>query len=186
MMKFIAPIIAVAIALAVFFGYIDPSYDDIKEVGREVAQYDEALAKSRELESVRDDLLITYNGFEEGQLDRLRKLLPDNVDNVRLILDIDSVASKFGLVLRNVSISEVSKEVNVGSLSEPDGLEDGFDSVSSIDVSFSVASSYENFLTFLKELEQSLRLVEVTSLSFEASEIDLYEFKISLKTYWLK
>ena len=180
MMKFIAPIVAIVVAIAVFFGYIDPTYEEIKGIREEVSQYDEALAKSRELEAVRDQLLITYNGFDEEELARLKKLLPDNVDNVRLIMDIDSIASRYGLVLRGVSVSETAQTPDAVPAASTE------DAVAFIDVSFSVTSSYENFLTFLEELERSLRLVDVTSLSFESSEIDLYEFKVNLRTYWLR
>ena len=50
-----------------------------------------------------------------------------------------------------------------------------------------VTASYDNFIAFLKDLEKSLRLVDVVSLTFTAPESSpTYDFTIGLKTYWLK
>src|SRR5687767_12115956 len=105
MARFITPIILLLIAAAIFFGYISPAYKDTKTVRSEIGEYEEALSQSKELQASRDELLTKYNTFEARDLERLKKFLPGNVDNVRLVMDIDSIASKYGMILRNVSIA---------------------------------------------------------------------------------
>ncbi len=179
MIRLFVPILLVGVALGLFFGYIDPTYTKIKTLQAEEARFDQALEQSRELQSVRDSLLSRYNTFPTGELRRLEKMLPDNVDNVRLILDIDSMAARYNMRTRNVTISGANGEEN-----EVIGGNQG--AVGSVILSFSVAAEYDNFLRFLRDLEQSLRIVDLVGLSFDSSEGDAYTFNVSLKTYWLK
>jgi Tfp pilus assembly protein PilO len=142
--------------------------------------YDQALNQSRELQEIRDSLLSRYNTFSQQDIDRLKKLLPDHVDNVRLILDIDGIASKYNMRTRNVKVSEVGSED-----SKIIGTNQSF--VDSVVLSFSVASTYNNFVLFIKDLESSLRIVDLEGLSFtSAGEGEVFNFNVSIKTYWLK
>ena len=167
------------VALGLFFGYIDPAYQNIKELRSEEKVYDEALNQSRELQKIRDSLLSRYNTFSQQDLGRLEKLLPDHVDNVRLILDIDSIASKYNMRTRNVIVSGTNPEgSNVIGANQSD--------VDSVILSFSVAATYENFIRFIKDLELSLRIVDLVGLSFSATEGEAFDFNVSIKTYWLR
>lgn len=167
------------VALGLFFGYIDPAYQNIKELRSEEKVYDEALNQSRELQRIRDSLLSQYNTFSQQDLDRLEKLLPDHVDNVRLILDIDSIASKYNMRTRSVIVSGTNPEgSNVIGANQSD--------VDSVILSFSVAATYENFIRFIKDLELSLRIVDLVGLSFSATEGEAFDFNVSIKTYWLR
>lgn len=176
-MKFLTPILLVIVAGAVFFLYIDPQYANVKKLKAEAAQYDQALNNSKQLQTVRDELLSKYNTFSTSDITKLQKMLPDNVDNVRLILDIDGIASKYGMTIRNVLIDQTKPATDLG----PDESK-----YQSIALRFSVNSTYDNFRNFLADLEQSLRIVDVVGVSFNASDTDFSEYGISLKTYWLK
>lgn len=162
-------------------------YVEIKEVLKEEEKFDKALDKSKELKEVRDALLSRYNTFSTNDLDRLGKLLPDHVDNVRLVLDIDHIASTYGMRIKNVNISVVKEDNDRqrGVIGPDDKLYE------SVGLSFSITSSYDILKQFIKDLEKSLRIVDVMSISLtsvETEEItnDLYNYDIGLKTYWLK
>jgi len=185
MIKLTFPILFILLAVGLFFVYIDPTYKDIQNTLKEEAKFDQALDKSRELQEVRDKLLSKYNAFSTSDLDRLSKLLPDHVDNVRLVLDIDHIASTYGMRLKNVAIS--AKEDRHEDVIGPDT-----NPYKSVSLSFSIASTYDNLKQFIKDLERSLRIVDVTSIALESLETvtggsgELYSYNISLKTYWLK
>ncbi len=179
-MKLFTPILFLAIAGAIFFLYINPTYVGMQSVLAEQSQFDAALSRSRELQDVRDQLLSRYNTFPQTDLARLQKLVPDHVDNVRLILDFDSMASKYGMRVRNVVIETPNERVSRDQLG-PD--ENTYESVI---LSFNVSGSYDTFRQYLADLEKSLRLVDVVGLSFTANETGIYEFTFHIKTYWLK
>lgn len=182
MTKLAFPIIFILLAAGLFFTYIDPAYKDVKKIIVEEQRFDEALDKSKELQEVRNKLLSKYNTFSTNDLDRLKKLLPDNVDNVRLVLDIDHIASTYGMRIKDVAISAVD-ERQAGVIGQNDAP------YRSVNLSFSVLSSYENMINFIKNIEKSLRIVDITDISFTQPRADsdnLYEYHIGIKTYWLK
>jgi len=168
------------VSAGLFVYYIDPLYKETQVLEEEKNQYDEALNKSKELRSIRDALLSKYNTFSAEDLERLNKLLPDTVDNVKLIMEINGIASRYGMVLKEVALSVVSSE-DSKEIFGPDEKNYG-----SINIGFSVASVYNNFIAFIEDLEKSLRVVDVVSISFQSSETDFYKYSVNLEIYWLK
>lgn len=179
-MRTLLPVLFVLIAAGIFFGFIDPSYDRIRELRAEEAQFDQALNRSKELQQVRDQLLSRYNTFAQSDLERLEKMLPDNVDNVRLVLDFDSIAARYGMRLRNIALEVDESRADRGQVGADDA------DYQSVVLSFSVTGDYNAFRGFLEDLEQSLRLVDVTSVTFSASPTGSYDYSVGVKTYWLK
>ncbi len=179
-MRTLLPIIFILIAGAIFFGYIDPAYRLVQERRVEEVRFDLALTRSRELQQTRDQLLSRYNTFSNEDLDRLEKLLPNNIDNVRLILDFDALASQYGMRVRNVGI-ETAEAGAAGALTVADDL--GYGTLTLV---FTVTTTYEKFRAFLEDLERSLRLVDVTAITFSSTESGLYDYSLSIQTYWLK
>lgn len=112
------------------------------------------------------------------ETEKLEKLLPDHFDNIRLIMDIDAIASKYNVLIRKVDVS------NAGSTES--GLGKNTDSYNSLSLDFTIEATYDNFQRFLDDLTNSLRMVDVTNLSFQASSLNLFRYSLSLKTYWLK
>lgn len=157
--------------------------DSVKPLLAEVAQYDEALTNEALFRQAREQLSEKENSFPVDGRERLAKLLPDTVDSVRLIIDIDNLALKYGLRLKNV-------KVNTGGASQTQDLTNmlGADQgkYSAMSLSFSVTAPYENFVAFVKQLERSLRLMDITSIAFNSSEANLYDYNVTIKTYWLK
>lgn len=186
-MRFITAIFLIIGAGAVFFFYTKPAYDGLDALRAQVAQYDQALEKSKELLQVQSNLLAQYNNFTEEDKDRLQKLLPDTVDNIQLILDISSLAVRHGLTLENVDVDKVSTTNSNSGSGTIGGDERPYDSIS---LKFSTRSSYANFQAFLKDLEASLRIVDLTTLSISKGDTtsgsQIYQYDITLKTYWLK
>jgi Tfp pilus assembly protein PilO len=179
-MKLFTPVLFVLIAIALFFLYIDPEYVKLKELLEEQSQIDQALNRSKELQDERDKLLARYNTFPQTELDNLQKLLPDHLDNVRLILDLDSIASRYGMRVRGVSIEGDTSRTQRNELG-PDTS-----AYESVVMSFSVTGTYDTFRNFLSDLEKSLRLVDVVGLSFSATPTGVYDYNLKVKTYWLK
>ncbi|MBL7045317.1 MAG: type 4a pilus biogenesis protein PilO [Parcubacteria group bacterium] len=184
MVKLTFPVLFIVLAIGLFFVYVDPTYKEVQNTLIEEERFDQAFDKSKELQAVRDKLLSKYNTFSSNDLDRLSKLLPDHVDNVRLVLDIDHIASTYGMRMKNVVVD--SQEERQEGVIGPDTSEH-----QSIALLFSVSSSYESLKLFIRDLERSLRIVDITGISLTSATAiegsnNLYEYNIALKTYWLK
>lgn len=185
---------AFAVAIGIFFMYTQPTYDATRSVQAEVEQYNQALNKAAELQQVKQALLTRYNSFNPEDLSRLQKLLPDHVDNVRLVLDLDSLAARHGMALQSVVISSPKGDSTEGTASGAIGT--GRQKYDSLTLRFSTRASYPAFVKFLEDIESSLRIVDLVSLNLSpettssASDTPtgepMYRYDITLRTYWLK
>jgi hypothetical protein len=109
---------------------------------------------------------------------------------VALILDLDNLAARFGMPIQNVDVSTpASAASNQSGIASRGSNGQKFDSVT---IRFTTHGTYNNFMSFLKGLEQSLRIVDLTTLrlspdaSVSSTGDPLYTFEISLRTYWLR
>jgi Tfp pilus assembly protein PilO len=173
-----------------------PTYNDIKELRTEGKSYNEALGNSKALQSERDKLTAKYNSFNKEDLDKLEKLLPENVDNIRLILEIEQLAAPYGMALRNVQYNKAETSTTAQNSPFAAGVARQQDrkDYGTFDLEFTTYGSYANFLKFLRALENNLRIVDISSISFSANNpvtpqkaaSDVYEYNLKIRTYWLK
>jgi len=204
MMRFVMPIILIGISVTLFFAYTNPINDKISANNTLIASYDEALGNSKTLKSQRDKLTQVYNGINPDNLVKLQKLLPDNVDNIRLILEIQQIASPYGMTLSNVkydaSDSNSSSPVVATGVGAPvvaggAGANKSSSDYGTFNLEFSTSATYDNFISFTKDLESNLRIVDISSISFssensssaaKAGTPEVYKYDFKIKTYWLK
>lgn len=174
-------ILFILMAVATFFFYTEDKYAEIKQAKLDIIDYEEALKQSRDILDKREVLLEKYKAFKKEDLDNLKKLLPDHIDNVQLILDLNNIAKKYGMTLKTIKV-----ETGPDSAFES-GNQTGKTAFGAITVSFKVSSDYETFVSFLQDVEKSLRIVDVTDLTFTSPDKTTnYDFGITIKTYWLK
>ena len=177
-MKQVIPILLIIGSFALIFFFVIPQYKVVQNEKALIASLNSALTNSRQVQGLRDSLLTKYNTISDVELDRLKKILPDHVDNVRLILEFDRIALRNGMVLQNVSTQEGSK--TKGSFGPDESL------FGKLRIRFSVIGQYDSLVNFLTEIEQSLRVVDIVALSFTRGKGDLNEYEIEVETYWLK
>lgn len=203
MMRFIMPIILIIISITLFFVFANPLYSEISVLRGEVASYNEALDNSKALENERDKLTAKYNAINPENLAKIAKLLPENVDNIRLILEIEQIALPYGMVLKDVQYDTAETEANTaggapiqgGGVTRTSPKDYGI-----FDLSFSTTGTYNNFINFTKDLEKNLRIVDMSSISFSSNNLvvassnpnsktvstEVYKYDFKIKTYWLK
>jgi hypothetical protein len=181
-MKSLTPIILILDSVGLFFWYIYPKYDEVKALQVEQQDYQAKIDKSLQLKKMRDELMKKYNAMDPNDLEKLKKILPDTVDNVRLIIDIDNIASQYGMVIRSIAINSDAKTAETGK--KVIDLQDK--SYGSLTLSFTTTAPYDVFLKFLTDLEESQRIVDIVSLSVTADKTEAYSYSVTLKTYWLR
>ncbi len=187
--KTIISVVGIVGALGIFFFYTKPTYDSAQAQRTQNAEYDAALVKANELQERKEVLLKKYNDFLPEDRDRLQKLLPDHVDNVRLILDLDNIASRRGMALQNVVVSTPgagqSTQSAVGTIS---AARQKYDVLTT---RFSTQGTYAALQQLMTDLETSLRLMDLVDLKVAAgadvgASEQLHSFEVTLRTYWLK
>ena len=173
-MKIIIPVILILVSGGIYLGYINGVYDQIKELKVEEEQYAEALKRSEDLNAIHDRLLTIYNGISTRDLERLEKLLPDTIDSIRLLIDMDGIAAKNGLTLSGLSAQPESTDNEPGT-------------VGVVQMQFSTIASYQKFKDFMRDVESSLRVFDINSLSFNqtAGGGDNFNYSVDISTYWM-
>lgn len=180
-MRLILPAILIIISLGTFFVFTNPHYQSIKSYKDQIGQYDEALNNEMKLEQDRDALSTKYHNFPLDTQQRLMKLLPDNADNIRLIIDIQKIAVANGVNVISTAFDSSSAK------SAPSDQRVAQKDYGVFDLEFSITGSYKNFLQFLKAIESNLRIIDIQSISFSSGDAkDTYTYDIKIKTYWLR
>ncbi len=191
MNKGVAPILLLILAVGVYFTFTKSKVDEIKSIKTVNAGYEEALENVEKLIKVRDGVLKTYNSIDEVDRRRLDKIIPNNIDNVRLIIDIKGIGEQHGLTLRNVKTSAKSAATTnsangVGIGSEVSAYGSDSSKYETVTLSFEVAASYKSFVELLKSIESSLRILDISKIDIIANDTNIYDYEVELKTYWLK
>lgn len=170
------------------------SEQTIAELKVEKNRYDEALEKTRNIERARDGLEAKYNSIGKEGEERINTMLPRGIDSVRLIVDIDNIARFYGLTMSNIKVADPKDR---GRTSEEVESAPKPGSYSFVNLDFEVEGSYESLANFLKDLGESLRILDVTKVTIESAKPKLiegqkigpeelvYKMKIILKAYYL-
>ncbi len=197
-MNIIAPIFLILASVGIFYGYTDPNYRgenipaNIVNLMSERKQYADMLANSNNLMAERNRLVEINNNLPSNDLERLKKLLPDHIDNVRLIIDVNGIASKYGLNIREIKIednntnSNIGNINNVGSANSSNALGPDNNPYGTLTLKFKIIAPYDKFRSFIKDMQKSLRIVDIVGISFDSTETGYYDYGVTIKTYWIK
>lgn len=209
-MRFLLPIILIVAAIGMFIGFTNPVYVDVQNLSNQAESYNEALANSKLLQAKRDELTNSYNNFSRSNVEALEKMVPDSVDNIGLIQEIQRLALRLGIIVKNVNFDpnqvgledgafeeglqqddvqvatqSTQNKTNRGAV-ETNGLFDTFF------LEFTIEGSYSDFVSFLAELEKNLRIVDISQIDFTATSLDsdgnfsdVYDYTFTTKTYRL-
>jgi Tfp pilus assembly protein PilO len=192
MTRFIFPILMTLAAIGLFLLYTEGAYQRVATLRTQVTEYDAALNNSHKLLKVRDDLAQKYSSFSLEDKTRLEKLMPDNVDNIRLILNIDKIAKQYGMLPSDIKFDATATEKGSVDASKPRTPAEAKEldrPYGTFDLEFSVSGNYQKFLSFLHDLEQSLRIIDVEAIAFAGADslgTGTYRYTFKIKTYWLK
>jgi Tfp pilus assembly protein PilO len=173
-------------AAAIFWQWTLPAYEQIKILEEEKAVVEEALANSRQLQKLRDEILSQYNIVSQDELNRLNKLLPSQLDTDSLITMLESRAQAHGLLLKKIDTVSSARQAQTsqGQLGQEGALIAAPPLYETAPLIFPISGPYNSVISFLKDLEKNIRLIDVGSLSFSSAAADIYEFNVSAKLYF--
>ena len=189
--------ILIVLAIGIYFTVTRSILNDTKSIQTVNTQYAGAIANAEQLIKVREEVLHAYNTISADNKERLEKMVPDTVDNIRLIIDLNNVAGRHGLLLKgvtavaandstskqpaaapNIPSGRILTPANTGNIPTP--------TLDSVTINFSVDAPYLEFISFLQDLEANLRIMELSHLGLTTDDTGKYSFTVELKTYWLR
>jgi len=184
MFRTITPILSIAIALFVFFFFVQPRLDTIKLLRAEAQQYEDAVERATELNALLSNLITQKNSINQVNQERLNALIPTEIDEVRLLVDLNEIARSHNMLIGNIQVDQGDSNNSAETESENGGIVDIENFVHS-DISFGLIGTYEQFKEMLRDIEQSLIRMEVINITFNAGEGTLQQFDVTVRAYAL-
>lgn len=196
----------IVLAVGIFLTVTKGVLDDAGAIAAQNAQYQKSIAKWDELRKQRAAISAQYDAVSDADKQVLNKMLPDSVDNIRLIIDMNNIANEHKLVLKGVKASSPSSDTTTapdssatrrltpgpagasapGGLNTLDATKSGGPTLQTVAITFSVSATYAQFLDLMTALEKNLRLMDLTHLTLSANNTGTYDYSVELQTYWLK
>ena len=171
----IFPLTLFFIALAVSFWVLWPLYGDTLAALELKKQNQNNLAERKKLTQNLERLIGQYNE-RRSDVASLNKAIPLDQNIPELLVNLEAIASENGLIFSGVNFkSKDLKAVGIKTLI----------------MEIKVKGSYPAFQSYLKALEKSLRIFDVTIVSFNGiapgqtgAKIDNLEFNLTVNTYY--
>jgi len=183
----ILAVVAFATALGIFFFYVNPTLSGpVNDTKVGIASDDRALAAAGAFATKVAKLTKAQEDIGAENLASLFLMLPDSVNNIGLILDLNALAARSGVSISHIEVSPLA-ENSATSASSAATLPTGAQNLEqSLDFSLTVESSYAAFKTFLDALEKSKRLLDVQDISIQGSDTGVYTYLLKVRLYWLR
>lgn len=182
----ILPMITFILALAIFFAYVNPTWTgSIAAAQQTIATDNQALVAAAHYTAQQNQLAAARDAIDPTALASLQALLPDSVDNVGLILDLNALASRSGLSVSNI---DVVTNATGNTSQAPSGTlpATAQGAVSSVDLSLSALGTFSALQSFLVGIEKSARLLDVHDLTVKGSDTGVYTYQMTIRLYWLR
>jgi len=188
MFRILIPIILIIAAGLVGFFYIKPLYFETVSSLAYKMDIDNALQKNKEIEETVVKLRADISSISQSDFDKLEVILPDNIDKIRLLNDINTITLRHGIPFNNLSVneSEISEEIS-------DKIDGKKATLKALLIKFTASTaSYNTFKLFLEDIERSMKLMDINSISFSAHDPDAinpsgsYSYDVSFNAYWIE
>lgn len=200
-MRFLFPLAFILVAVLLGYFIVNPLYQDVLQLRTDVATYNSAISSSADLQNTRDSLVSSYKNISQGDKDRLAHLIPDSMNNLEFVLEVEKMANAHGMPIDNITFAKKDIKPVVATASQIVIQDNTLNPEANLPygifpVDFETQGTYSNFVLFLKDMEYNLRLVDVKSASFTVPEpgvkldpgVDpnIHTYKVKAETYWLK
>ena len=150
-------LILIFLAIGLFYTFTVPQWGKVQVLQVSARDYQNVIHNVQQIAEIRDRLLVSYDAIPKSQIDRLSKALPDDLSTVNLAVNLDTIAARYGISIKNIQIdNSVSPNATIvlPEYSKP------YDKIT---VSFSFISYYANFVRFLADLD-------CTSIGFNGAD----------------
>lgn len=181
--KLIVIIATVICSGLIVFLLIFPAFEKIRTLGAELKLEKESLDREKEAVEQLSVLEKEYLAVLEERK-KIGDILPQDRDIPGLLVQLEAISSENGLVLEAVNFVEEKPKIFLG---EGEVLVTEY---KTLDVSLDLLGSYKAFKSFIKAVEENIRLMDIVSSDFagegEGGTVasNILSFNVKLKTYY--
>ncbi len=161
----------------------DCSFDGITVLKQDRVSYIEGLKNAQDLEKRRKELEDKYNSVTDDERNRLEALVPNNVDNIKLIIELETIAKRYGILIEDPKLEADTNAPLNSSAGAGQNLR-GNSAVAAVSsgtsnnlygffsIDFTVRTNYTQMKQLLGDIEKNLRLMEPTDITVKVPPPD--------------
>jgi hypothetical protein len=180
----ILPALALMIAIGIFFVYVNPTWSGTIAATKAALALDtQTLAAADEYTAQQNKLVAARAAIDPADTARLEIFLPDSVDNVGIILNLNALAARSGLSLANIDVAAVDASQAQAATG---ALPGATNPIGSVNLSLAAVGTYSALHSFLAGVERSARLLDAQDIVVKGSDTGVYTYSMSLRLYWLR
>jgi hypothetical protein len=171
------------LAVGIVVTYIRPSFAEITEAQNQIAIYMQERENIESFNDVLSERLNTIDSVPEGSRDRLLTYMPNSVDAVAVMRDLEDLAQNAGVVVNDITDGgPVERERRRGVIYE-DAQAMVLDGPFAYSFSLTVRGSYNQVKDMLARFGRNNYPLEVRNLNMRADEGGFIEANVDLFTY---
>ncbi len=170
------------LTVSIVYSFAYPYFEEVSSLLSEKQKYNSILDSIDEINNKKNELMTKFASIPDLDKKNMEIILPEYYSFVKLASDIDMVALKYGIIIQNIN----SKNIGYENGNTINNAENSARPYGSSIIGFSFTSSYNNFKSFIDELEKSLRILDIKSLKIQPNDKGSYDFDIEFETYWLR
>lgn len=217
MMRLVLPIILIVAAIGIYFYLTQPlinapltvdgptqtTMGGIKALQAEKKQLELAIDYIAQLKGKALQIEKQASAISPEDIERLDQFLPDSVNDLQLLVDVDNIAKRSGMTIKDVKLSsddsKKNRAANNSTVVQTEGATVAPPVITKVHLSFTALGSYAQLKSFLTDVSKSLRIMDVEKLSVSAggkigssasstaaASNGIYQYQVDLATYWLK
>ncbi|MDC1205536.1 hypothetical protein N8083_01675 [Candidatus Pacebacteria bacterium] len=177
-------IVLIIISIVIIVTYVQPTFEEVRSTQDETKEFQEALVSAKTFNTELQKLTAAASSFNEADLRALERYIPDTVDTIAVMRDIETIIQNNKMALTSLG-SEASGLESAEQISNAQGQTPSVNTqelyVQQFEVS--VAGTYDQFKLLLQDFERNAYPLEVQHITFSSGEGSLYNFDITLETY---
>ena len=177
----LAIVVLLALFVAAAFFLFQPRILGIKETNAQTQSTLESTVAQRRYLASLEQSVAAAQSIPPDALARVSESLPYQVDQPALLIQLSSAAAKRGIQISSISFS-LPHTLATASTAPVGGATAGSLQVVGIQLSVT-AQSYLAMKQFLADLETSLQLMDITTLSAGSSGEGAVSYAVQLQTY---
>ena len=159
--QYAIPIFCVILSAMMILFIIDPALKKAKMYKIELADLQATEQKVQSILKIYDNLNDKFKQIDASVLENVNVALPENVNNVKLILALEGIAKSHSMALKDVKVELKDNQNTQQSESQTPDLK-------KVTIEVSVIGSYDSYLAFMKDVEQSMQLMTFKQVDFKA------------------
>jgi hypothetical protein len=176
-------LISLILAGLIYPFFITPLWDEVSVRLNDKKQIQSAQTSVDNFIQRRNELVKVVETISQEDINRLSRLLPESVNTLTTIVDIENLARNNGFILKGEVAVDDEKAVALPT--NPDGSIPPSAPYQTTTFKVNLVGPYSALKPFLEELATSLTLFDISGLSFNTSDTGVYDFVISIRTYSL-